>query len=160
LSSICSFLILHYGIYSHVNTLLFLQKELVMELFLGLIALVVVGYVIYYYNTKEKKQEETLSSVNRYTGETVEVPYKVEPPAPSPEATVAVVTPVTAVAVAETVDVQITDAVTQAPAKKTRKPRAPKVEAKPAAKKADKKAAPKKAAAIKAKPKVTKSKKA
>jgi hypothetical protein len=160
LSSICSFLILHYGIYSHVNTLLFLQKELVMELFLGLIALVVVGYVIYYYNTKEKKQEETLSSVNRYTGETVEAPYKVESPAPSPEATVAVVTPVTAVAVAEAVDVQITDAVTQAPAKKTRKPRAPKVEAKPVAKKADKKAAPKKVAAIKVKPKATKSKKA
>ena len=178
MSSICSFLILHYGIYSHVNTLLFLQKELVMELFLGLIALVVVGYVIYYYNTKEKKQEETLSSVNRYTGETVEAPYKVESPAPSPEATVAgvtpvtavavvipeatvaVVTPVTAVAVAETVDVQITDAVTQAPAKKTRKPRAPKVEAKPVAKKADKKAAPKKVAAIKVKPKATKSKKA
>ena len=160
MSSICSFLILHYGIYSHVNTLLFLQKELVMELFLGLIALVVVGYVIYYYNTKEKKQEETLSSVNRYTGETVEAPYKVESPAPSPEATVAVVTPVTAVAVAEAVDVQITDAVTQAPAKKTRKPRAPKVEAKPVAKKADKKAAPKKVAAIKVKPKATKSKKA
>lgn len=91
-------------------------------------------------------------------------PYKVEtPPAPAPEVKVVVVeeSPVLAVVEAPAVNDQITDAVTQAeaPAKKPRKPRAPKAE-KPAVKVAVKKAAaPKKAAAMKAPKAKTKSKK-
>lgn len=122
-----------------------------MELALGLIALAVVGYAVYYYNTREKKQDTALPATNRYTGDSVEAPYKLEPPLPSAEAAVASITPVTL----PVVNPQITDAVTQAePAKKTRKPRTPKAE-----KPAKEKAAPKKAAAIKAKPKTTRSKK-
>lgn len=122
-----------------------------MELALGLIALAVVGYAVYFYNTREKKQDAVLPSTNRYTGESVEAPYKVEPPVQPAEAVVAAVTPVTA----PVVNNQITDAVTQTePVKKPRKPRTPKAE-----KPAKEKAAPKKAAAIKAKPRATKSKK-
>lgn len=126
-----------------------------MELILGLIALIVVGYALYYYNSRDKNQELTVPPVNRYSGEIAEAPYKVEPPAVIPEAVVASVTPIVAVAVAESVNTQITDSVTQAPAKKTRKPRAPKAE-----KPAKEKAAAKKPAAMKAKAKTTKSKKA
>lgn len=97
-------------------------------------------------------------------------PYKVETP-PVNAKSGDVVEPVAAKP--ESVNTQITDAVTQAapepapvqeevkpvaeaPAKKPRKPRTPKAEVKPAVKKA----APKKAAAIKAKPKTPRSKKA
>jgi hypothetical protein len=128
-----------------------------MELILGLIVLAVVGYALYYYNTRDKNQANTAPTVNRYTGETAEAPYKVEPPAPTPslEAATAAVIPTVAVAIPELVNPQITDSVTQTPAKKPRKPRAVKAE-----KPAKEKAAGKKPAAIKAKAKTTKSKKA
>ena len=105
-----------------------------MELIIGLLVIAAVGYVVFF-----RKKDE-------YVAETTSAPYKVEQPvpagdvAPQPE-------PAPVVVVAEgagVVDIAA-PVVEEAPAKKTRKPRAPKAE-KPAAKKA----APKKAAAIKA----------
>lgn len=125
-----------------------------MELILGLIVLAVVGYALFFYNTKDKNQSSTVPTVNRYTGETAEAPYKVETPAVIPEAVMSSASPIVVAAVPESVNTQITDAVTQAPTKKTRKPRAVKAE-----KPAKEKAAAKKPAAIKAKAKTTKSKK-
>jgi hypothetical protein len=90
-----------------------------------------------------------------------QVPYKVEPAPVNPQCSDSVTQPDGSEcnAVAAVVETQITDAVTQAPAKKPRKPRAPKAPV--AEKPVVKKAAPvKKAAAMKVTPKKTKSKKA
>ena len=103
-----------------------------MELIIGVIAIAVVGYFVFF-----RKKEEVVSPA----------PYKVEvsqqdivtgltvAPAPAP--------------VVEEVKVEESAPVVEAPAKATRKPRTPKAE-KPAKKPAAKKAAPKKVAAIKA----------
>ena len=118
-----------------------------MELIIGLLVIGVVGYFVFF----RKKDEPVVA-------ETSVAPYKVDMPvpaadvAPQPEPTPVVVAAVEGAGVVEV----IAAPVAEEPAKKTRKPRAPKAEAKPATKKA----APKKAAAIKAKPKATKSKKA
>jgi len=126
-----------------------------MELIIGLIVIAAVGYIVF------RKKDESVA----------EAPYKVETPTVTPlgepPATV-VVEGAGTVAVTEEVKVEVAPVaeapvVAEAPAKKPRKPRAPKAEAKPAAKTvapAAKKAAPKKAAAIKAKPTATRSKKA
>lgn len=114
-----------------------------MELVIGLIAIGVLGYFAFF-----RKKEEILEVA----------PYKVETPTP----VVVEETPAPApVAPVETLPVEVpvvTEVVAEAPAKKPRKPRAPKVEAtpvkapakaKPAAKaKAPVKAPAKKAAAI------------
>jgi hypothetical protein len=106
-----------------------------MELIIGLIVLVAVGFIIF-----RKKDDQPTSQLEVEVK--AEAPLKVETPAP------------VVVEGAGAVDLPATPVVEEAPAKKTRKPRAPKAEATPAAKKA----APKKAAAPKAK--TTKSKKA
>ena len=102
----------------------FTQRNPYMELIIGLLAIGVVGYFVFF----RKKEDEVIVA-----------PYKVETPAPEPTPA-----PVVEVKVEEPAPVAVVEA-TPEPAKKTRKPRAPKAE-KPAAKKA----APKKAAAIKA----------
>ena len=123
-----------------------------MELIIGLIVIAAVGYIVF------RKKDEPVA----------EAPYKVETPTVTaqgePPATVVTVEGAGAVTIEE-VKVEVTPVVeapvvAEAPAKKPRKPRAPKAEAKPVAKPAAKKAAPKKAAAIKAKPTATRSKKA
>lgn len=106
-----------------------------MELIIGLLVIAVVGYFVFF-----RKQDEPV------VAETSSAPYKVDTPvpagdvAPQPETA-----PVVVVEGAGAVELPATPVVEEAPAKKTRKPRAAKAE-KPAAKKA----APKKAAAIKA----------
>jgi hypothetical protein len=107
-----------------------------MEILIGLVIVCVAGWWLFFRNNE---QAETPA------------PYKVDtPPAPVVETKVEVTAPVVEL-VSTPVTPQITDAVTQAPAKKPRKPRAPKVVVEtPAAKKA---APVKKAAAIKAAPK-------
>jgi hypothetical protein len=119
-----------------------------MEILIGLVIACVAGWWLFFRNNE---QAETPA------------PYKVDtPPAPIVETKVEEPAPVPVVELASTpVTLQITDAVTQAPAKKPRKPRAPKVEA-PVAKPAAKKAAPAKKAAVKkpAARSVVKSKKA
>ena len=109
-----------------------------MELIIGLLVIGVVGYFVFF-----RKKDAPVSAA----------PYKVEQPVPA--ADVAPQPEPVVVAVEGAGAVEVSPAVEEAPAKKPRKPRAPKAEA-PAAKKA----APKKAAAMKAKPKATKSKKA
>ena len=127
-----------------------------MELIIGLLVIGVVGYFVLF-----RKKDDVVT----------EVPYKVETPPTTvtalgeAPATVVVAEGAGAVTIVEEVKVEVAPAVVEspvvaeAPAKKTRKPRAPKAAtpAKPVAKKA----APvvKKAAAIKAKPKATRSKK-
>jgi len=106
-----------------------------MELIIGLLVIAVVGYFVFF----RKKDEPVVT-------ETSDAPYKVDAPvpagdvAPQPEPT-----PVAVVEGAGVVEIPPAPVAEEAPAKKTRKPRAPKAE-KPAAKKA----APKKAAAMKA----------
>ena len=129
-----------------LNKLYFNYKGNVMEI---LLIIAVLAFAAWFFFFREKETVGTTAA-----------PYKVETPVAlgEPPATVVVAEGAGVVETsAPSVNDQITDAVTQAaaPAKKPRKPRAPKAE-KPAAKKA----APKKAAAIKAKPKATKSKKA
>ena len=104
-----------------------------MELIIGLLVIAAVGYVVFF-----RKKDE-------YVAETTSAPYKVEQPVPAGDVAPQP-TPV-AVEGAGLVEVPAEPApvAEEAPAKKPRKPRAPKAE-KPAAKKA----APKKAAAIKA----------
>ncbi len=114
-----------------------------MELVIGLLVIAVAGYFVFFRN-KEEPVPATQKEDN--------APYKVETPVTTYD--IAPPPPAVAVEGAGAVEIPATPVVAQAPAKKTRKPRAPKAEAKPAVKKA----APKKAAAIKAKP--TKSKKA
>jgi hypothetical protein len=111
----------------------------IMELIIGLIVIAVVGYFVFF-----RKKEEVVVS---------EAPYKVETPVPAQD----IAPQPVVVEGAGVVEIpQPAPVAETAPVKKTRKPRAPKAEVKPVAKKA----APKKVAAIKAKPKATKSKKA
>ncbi len=104
-----------------------------MELVIGLLVIAVVGYFVFFRN-----KEEPVTTTQKED----DAPYKVETPVPAQDVAPQ---PVVAVEGAGAVVLPATPVVEEAPAKKTRKPRAPKAE-KPAAKKA----APKKAAAIKA----------
>jgi hypothetical protein len=118
-----------------------------MEILIGLVIVCVAGWWLFFRNNE---QAETPAPYKVDTPPAPVVETKVEVTAPVVETKVEVTAPVVEL-VSTPVTPQITDAVTQAPAKKPRKPRAPKVVAeKPAAKKA---APVKKAAAIKAAPK-------
>jgi BRCT domain type II-containing protein len=101
-----------------------------MELIIGLLVIAAAGYFVFFRKKEEYPVEETTKA-----------PYKVEMPVPAQDIAPQ---PVVAVEGAGAVEIPVAPVVEEAPAKKPRKPRAPKAE-KPAAKKA----APKKAAAKK-----------
>jgi len=117
-----------------------------MELIIGLIVLVAVGFIIF-----RKKDDQPTSQLAVEVK--AEAPYKVPEPAAATPIPL-VVEGAGTINLPTTPVVEEAPVVAEAPVKAPRKPRAPKAEAKPAAKKA----APKKAAAPKAK--TTKSKKA
>jgi type IV secretory pathway VirB10-like protein len=123
-----------------------IERNPIMELLIGLVALIVIGYFLFFYKKPDEAQSTT-------TPETTSAPYKVlEPAATTPiPLVVEEVQPVAEAKVdpvAVALDLEpLTLSATAETAKKPRKPRAPKAETttKPAAKKA----APVKKAAVK-----------
>ena len=100
-----------------------------MELIIGLLVIAAAGYFVFFRKKEEYPVEETTSA-----------PYKVEMPVPAGD----IAPQPLVVEGAGAIEIPVAPVVEEAPAKKPRKPRAPKAE-QPAAKKA----APKKAAAKK-----------